>query len=264
MEHRRSQPNQLSLWHDTVDDDLAPRPALPNDIDVDVVDRRRRLHRFVDRLLPPPARPDPAGRRARAGVRRVRRVGPQRRLVLGPVRRQPRADRDDARSGRRGRVASARCSTRSTRSVASRSSRGSTATSRRAARSASRRCPRTSSGCRRELRVRASRTGSTTTTTDGSTPGRRERGSASNRASARCSRRTAPRSTRPGLHAGSRGSSNGTARTSTSRRRALAIEPHQVRTTHGTVKAEKVIWATEAFTPMTAPASGGRSPRSTR
>jgi glycine/D-amino acid oxidase-like deaminating enzyme len=31
---------------------------------------------------------------------------------------------------------------------------------------------------------------------------------------------------------------------------ALAVEPHQVRTTHGTVKAEKVIWATEAFTSM--------------
>jgi ribulose 1,5-bisphosphate synthetase/thiazole synthase len=27
----------LSFWHDTVDDDLTPRPALPGDTDVDVV-----------------------------------------------------------------------------------------------------------------------------------------------------------------------------------------------------------------------------------
>ena len=64
-------------------------------------DRRRRVHRPVDRLLPGPGRPGPAGRGLRARDRRVRRVGPQRRLVLGPVPRLAGQAGADGGPGRR-------------------------------------------------------------------------------------------------------------------------------------------------------------------
>ena len=72
-------------------------------------DRRRRLHRALDGLLPRRGRPVAADRGGRGGGRRLRRLGAQRRLVLGAVpglaaalarmaARTPRASRRDARS----------------------------------------------------------------------------------------------------------------------------------------------------------------------
>ena len=63
-------------------------------------DRRGRVHRAVDRVLPAGGRPGAAHRRARAGDRRLRRVRPQRRLVLGAV---PGHRRHPGRGGRRAR-----------------------------------------------------------------------------------------------------------------------------------------------------------------
>ena len=52
--------------------------------------RRRRAHRAVDGLLPGEGPARPAHRRPREGVRRVRRLRPQRRLAVRGTRRQPR------------------------------------------------------------------------------------------------------------------------------------------------------------------------------
>ena len=73
-----------SLWADTAPP-AAPRPPLAGDLDVDVADRRRGLHRPVDRLLPRRGRPVAADRGARGRDRRLRRERAQRRLVLGAV-----------------------------------------------------------------------------------------------------------------------------------------------------------------------------------
>ena len=75
----------LSLWHDTAGRRLrtASRAARPG-----VVrrrDRRRRPHRALDGLLPAPGRPVAADRGARGGGGRLRRLGPQRRLVQRAV-----------------------------------------------------------------------------------------------------------------------------------------------------------------------------------
>ena len=60
--------------------------------------RRRRLHRAVDGDVAGPGRSLVAGRRARARGRRLRRIGPQRRLVLGALRHRGRRARPPARS----------------------------------------------------------------------------------------------------------------------------------------------------------------------
>ena len=66
-------------------------------------DHRSRVHRPVDRVRARPTGPDPANRGARSGDRRLRRLGAQRRLVLGALRGQPRGNREGtrARGGRR-------------------------------------------------------------------------------------------------------------------------------------------------------------------
>ena len=96
--------------------------------------RRRRVHRPMDRLLPRQDRPEHPGRRARARDRRLRGVGPQRRLVLGPVRDVlPRSS--SAPTAARPRRRSAKPSRRrSTRWARWRPPRPSTATFERAAR----------------------------------------------------------------------------------------------------------------------------------
>ena len=117
-----------------------PRPRgrrLPGDLDVDVADRRRRLHRAVDGVLPGPGRPAAAdrgrSRREIAGYGASGRNGgwcsalfPQ---SLGGARPPARAERG------RGRPAPAPWRPQSTRSAGSPRPRASTATSPRAARS---------------------------------------------------------------------------------------------------------------------------------
>ena len=108
---------RLSLWHETADDDWSPAARAAR--------RHRRRRRVVGAgftglwtayyLLE--RGPDAAGRRARGRDGRLRRLGPQRRLVLGAVprvpghagraarlepRRRPRAAPGDARHRRRG------------------------------------------------------------------------------------------------------------------------------------------------------------------
>ena len=114
--------------------DAARRP-LPGDLDVDVADRRRRLHRAVDRLLPGRGGPVAARRRARGRGGRVRRLRAQRRLVLGTV---PRASCPPSRRWAAGTPRSpstGRCARPSTRSPGSPRPRASTRTSPRAGRS---------------------------------------------------------------------------------------------------------------------------------
>ena len=107
-----------SLWHDTAPPatDWTPRPRCRRRRRRRG-DRRRRLHRALDGLLPGRGRPVAADRGARGRDRRLRRLRPQRRLVLGAVpglaaTRWPRLGdrgrragpaRRDARHGRRGR-----------------------------------------------------------------------------------------------------------------------------------------------------------------
>ena len=96
----------------------AARRRCPGSTDVRRRDRRRRLHRAVDRVLPAPGRPGLRIARPRARDGGLRRLRPQRRLVLGAVpdvrrrgrpaagRRRRRCDvaaRGDARHRRRGR-----------------------------------------------------------------------------------------------------------------------------------------------------------------
>ena len=69
----------------SVDDDLTPRPALDGDLDVDVAIVGAGYTGLWTAYYLTAGRPVAAGRRPRGGDRRVRRVGPQRRLVLGPV-----------------------------------------------------------------------------------------------------------------------------------------------------------------------------------
>ena len=102
----------------------APRPSLGSRHRRRRRDRRRRLHRALDRVRARPAGPDAADRGARGRDRRLRRVGPQRRLVLGPVRRQPGGDRQGARPRGGGRAAAGAVRARSTRSARSPTAEG--------------------------------------------------------------------------------------------------------------------------------------------
>ena len=78
---------RLSLWWDGLPDPIG-RPGAPaRRPRRGRGHRRRRLHRAVDGLLPGRGRPAPAHRRPRARRGRLRGLGAQRRLVLGPVRR---------------------------------------------------------------------------------------------------------------------------------------------------------------------------------
>ena len=79
---------RLSLWWDGLPGrPRGPARRSPATLEVDVAIVGGGLHRAVDRLLPGRGRPRPADRRPRARRGRLRRLGPQRRLVLGPVRR---------------------------------------------------------------------------------------------------------------------------------------------------------------------------------
>ena len=93
-------------------------------------DRRRRLHRAVDRVLPPGRRPVATRRRGRGRDRRLRRVGAQRRMVLRAVPGRHRRTRWP-RTGRRPRSRStARWRVRSPRWLGSARLRTSTPISR--------------------------------------------------------------------------------------------------------------------------------------
>ena len=115
-------------------------------------DRRWRVHRALDCVRAEASRSDAAHRRVRTRDRRLRRVGPQRRMVLGAcspgAATPPRAATVATPSSR----CSARCSRRSTRSSGS-STRGGhrLRLGARRHRRRSRRCPRTSTRLREEL-----------------------------------------------------------------------------------------------------------------
>ncbi len=98
------------------------------------------------------ADPVAADRRVRARDGRLRRLGSQRWVVLGAVRREPRRDRARGTDGTRSSRCNARCSRRSTRSSGSSSPRASTATGRAAARFRSRPFPRTCDAAARGAR----------------------------------------------------------------------------------------------------------------
>ena len=107
------------LWWEGVS--RTPRDPLPGDHSCRRGGRRCRLHRAVDGLVPDARRPVAADRGAGAGVRRVRRVRPQRRLGVGPVPGVERRAGPALRAGRGpgdARRRSGRPSTRSTRSPA--------------------------------------------------------------------------------------------------------------------------------------------------
>ena len=80
---------RVSFWLDDLVarglDDLRPRAALTASARFDVAPHRRRPHRALDGVRAVEGRPVAAHRGARARDRRVRRVGPQRRMVLGAV-----------------------------------------------------------------------------------------------------------------------------------------------------------------------------------
>ena len=190
-----------------------------------------------------------ACRRLRARARRLRRVGPQRRLVLGVLRRAPRAHRSATTDATRRSRCSVRCSTtldEIERVIAARSA--STATGRAAATSTSRRCRRTSSASTRSSPTTVV-SGSAKTTTGCSNPTRRGRASAARRTSARCTRRTARRSIRRSSCTGSRPRSSAPASRSTSGRRRSRSPRVACARVRGTIRAEVVVRATEAFTP---------------
>ena len=122
------------VWLETCGDDLTPRPALPGHIERRRRDRRRRLHRAVDRPPPAPPRPDAARRGHRTGDRRLGCLRPQRRLVLGAVSGAVAAGRPRLRRGRRASAWAPAAGRPSTTSGRAATSTTSTPTSSRAAR----------------------------------------------------------------------------------------------------------------------------------
>ena len=95
----------LSLWHDTADDDFAPRPSLPGDLDVDVAIVGAGYTGLWTAYYLRGRRPVAADRGAGARGRRLRRERPQRRLVLGAVPRVGRLAGEAVRRRPRGRAA---------------------------------------------------------------------------------------------------------------------------------------------------------------
>ena len=119
------------LWMSTVDDDLTPRPPLGGDIDVDVAIVGAGFTGLWTAYYLAVADPTLRIAVVEAGDRGVRRVRPQRRLVLGAVpavgaRRWP-----PARPRPGDRDAPGHAAPRSTRSAGPRPPRASTATSRK-------------------------------------------------------------------------------------------------------------------------------------
>ena len=215
-----------------------------------MADRRRRLHRPVDRALAAARRPVAAGRRARARDGRLRCVGPQRRLVRRRLRRpagavEPAPAAEAPSTPWRG-----SCTAASTRSAPSSPRPASTAGSTRAAplyfASTTRQLRRLDTPARRATsatgfgdawhlprrrrrprpivaRARASAAGSFTPHAAARAPGPAGPGP---RRRGRAARRDDPRGDR-----GARRSSD-----------------RLVRTDHGTVRADVVVRATEAYT----------------
>ena len=161
-----------SLWLDSLDDDpLTPRAALPRGPRRRRGHRGCRLHGPVDRLLPPRGRPVAADRGGGARHRRLRRLGPQRGLVLGPAPDGARGDGRDVTGGTPRSPCRRRCTTPSTRWAASPSGRASTATTPRAATSRWPRRPSTCRGCGHSS-TRPGPSASATTTSGGWTGAR--------------------------------------------------------------------------------------------
>ena len=209
-------------------------------------DRRRRLHRPVDGVLP--RRADPSLRIAvlEAEHRRVRRVRPQRRLVLGAaaavtVRRWPRGTGTGPPWPCTG-----PCSPPWTKSAGSPRPRGSTATTPRAARWPSPGRRRSGVRARAEVDEPAAFDAGLRLLDAG-------RGPRARAAPPACSAPPTPRTARR-IHPARlvRGLADvvraARACRSTSRRRPPRSGPAAVRTQHGTVRAAVVVRATEAYT----------------
>ena len=225
----------LSLWHDTADDDFAPRPALPADLDVDVADRRRRVHRAVDRLLPRGRRPVTADRGAGARGRRLRRQRTQRRLVLGAVPGIDRLAREAVRRAAGRSRSTARCRAPSTRSAGSPTAEGIDCHFAKGGTVVVARAPvQLDTGARARSPRRA---GGASASEDlallGPRRDARARLQAARTCSARRTRRTAPRSTRPGWCAAWPARWSGSGSSVHEQTPVTAIEPGGVVTPHG-------------------------------
>ena len=183
----------------------------------------------------------------RAGRRRLRRQRPQRRMVLGAPAHEPRPRRRPPRPLQRGRDAAGDAPHRRRGAGRRRTPRH------RLRRREGRLSPRrhapshTWTACG-PTSTPPDRGGSARRTSGCSTTTRPPPGSRWPASSAPRTRPIAPRSTRRSSCAGSPKRSNEQASPSTRTPRPTSIEPHRVRTPHGTITADIVVRATEGFT----------------
>ncbi len=122
-----------SFWLDTLGDPYEPRPPLPGDVSADVAIIGAGYTGLWTAYYLSEADPWLRDRRPRGRDRRLRRVGPQRRLVLGVAAGEPHGAGRPARPRRRPRPAAGDDRRPSTRWAASPTRRTSTASSPRAA-----------------------------------------------------------------------------------------------------------------------------------
>ena len=123
---------KLSFWHDTVPGTLEPGEPLPGDLEADVAIAGAGYTGLWTAYYLSRADPGPEDRGLRARHRRVRRVGPQRRLVLGAVPRVAGQAGADGGPGRGDRACTGPCRRRWTRWAGWPRPRASTATGPRA------------------------------------------------------------------------------------------------------------------------------------
>ena len=201
------------------------------------------------------ARSDAADRRARTSRRRVRGERPQRRVVLGAAGDEPARLRRDARAGGGRSPPSGRCTRPSTRSVASSPARPTTPGGTAAAPSRTPAPPRSIDGVQDDVdEARAFGFGDERPPLARRRRARRRRPPARHRSPPR-SRRTARRCTRCASSTPSPAPRPAPAWRCTRSTAVEVVEPRRLVTSGGTVRADVVVLATEAYT-----ATHGRPP----
>ncbi len=225
-----------------------PRPPLPGDVDADVAIVGAGYTGLWTAYALQAADPTLRVVGLRARDRRVRRVGPQRWLVLGALRREPRRDRVARTVATPSSRCSARCSRRSTRSSASSRTRASTATGRAAAPSQVATLPAHRARLTAELADHRSCGFGDDDYRELERRRSARAASAANRTSARCSRRTARRSIPQSSCTASRRAVERAGVHDLRAHAAVEIEPGSVRTARGDDPGRRVVRATEAFT----------------